>query len=506
VLNEKIAGYTLLEKISENGPISVYKAEHQLLKRLTLLKVYRGADKKLIERFKEEARTVADINSENIVAIYDFGHFGNDIFFISMEYVDGGNLRDLLENKPEVTDLLTLFAHLAFALSILHQKEYVHRDLKPENILVTLDGEIKITDFGISFSEALDRVTPQGALLGTPLYMSPEQINNEKVTTQSDLFALGIIYHELCSGIHPFRAETYGEIFSNILSVQPAKLSQINSKIPLWFSDLVDKLLQKSPSKRAKSVAEVLQIFNENLSISFPEKSANIDKSFKWRFYTIPASLILILLIFYGLDNNDLNNKALVDSTLFQQKVDSISAGLQSPFNSRGTDNSLKDISDNQNALQEIKVKNIPVSQTTGFFINTFPWCRVYLDYKLLDTTPFKDTLEVRPGKYILSLQNPSYPSWIDTIIIEKGKTNLFSYNLDSLYYIIDLTVYPWGKVYIDDNFIGITPLNKTIFVSRKNKTLRIENEYYQTYQDTLTWHNGIISKNIILNELNVQN
>jgi eukaryotic-like serine/threonine-protein kinase len=504
-MSKKIANYNIIETISENGPVSVYQAVHTVLNRKTLLKVHHSDDKELIKRFEREARIVAELNHPSIVAIYDYGRASDKDFYISMEFIAGGNLNDYLEqNALSLDEKINLCYNIARCIAVIHKHGYIHRDLKPQNLLVDTDGSVKLTDFGISFHESLKRTTPDGRLLGTPLFMSPEQINNLPVTKLSDLYSLGVIFYQVLSSQNPFDAPNFGEIFSKILTYKPQSLNTLNSTIPDWFSELTDKLLSKEVQNRPVKIEEVLIVLNEGLNIQEKDDlEISVKKTKPNLFYfLIPAALLLIFMAYFIQKDEPSSPQSFPPDTV----ITTISEKGSSTVLGKDLieDKTEIDSQKNHSSLPKKRLDReiIDPRKETKFFVNTYPWCRIYLDYKLIDTTPLKDSIVIKPGKYLLSLQNSAYPSWNDSIEITENRTNIFNYNLDSIFYKLELTVQPWGKVFIDGNYYGTTPLDKPIVLSKKNKTILIENQYYKSYTDTLFWTGKpLISKNIILDE-----
>ncbi|MEJ2636154.1 MAG: serine/threonine-protein kinase [Calditrichia bacterium] len=267
-----IGSYKILETLYDKGAVQACLAVHQKLGRKTFLKIYSGLDAGLIRRFEREARIVADLDHESIVSIYDFGE-DQGRYYIAMEFVDGWNLAQYLQSHELMDEeILDIAYQIAASVAVLHRKGYIHRDLKPENVLIGRNKKIKITDFGTSFQASQVRMTQNGDLNGTPLYMSPEQINNLQITASSDVFTLGIIFYQLATGIHPFYAEQYGEIFARILTLEPLPINSIRDTIPEWFSDLVSMLLQKDASKRPKNAQEVAaEMKSRNIISDIPQ-------------------------------------------------------------------------------------------------------------------------------------------------------------------------------------------------------------------------------------------
>ncbi|RMH66221.1 MAG: serine/threonine protein kinase [Calditrichaeota bacterium] len=495
-----IGRYRIDQTLAENGPVTVYLAFHDILQRPTLLKVYKGADRHLIHRFEEEARIVAELESDFIAGIYDFGSAGDDLFYFAMEYVPGGNLRQYISARPlNTTDKLSLARGILNAVAFIHNKGYIHRDLKPENILVDENGHIKLTDFGISLHEAIKSHTPDQTLVGTPLYMAPEQVNNLPVTRQTDIFALGTIFYELFSGSHPFNAPAYGEIFARIITHAPPPLSEINPDIPAWFSDMVQHMMEKEPDRRPVKVDTLLNKMESSDSASVQTKQMDappVEEPLKG---IGPVAGLLILIIpvllyfFINMPKERLEQPAphtLKDTTLIH---DSLAAdSLNTPVEQT----SEKETSRVKMVVHPVKADSTPAK----VWIEVTPWARLYVDYEWIDTTPLSDTLQLKPGRHVISLQNPRYATWRDTILLKPAQKLLLRYPLDSLCYTLRLQVIPWGKVFVDGQYLGDTPLEKPILLTRRNKRLTIKNKFYKSFTESLDWDGSpVVEKKIIL-------
>ncbi len=515
---EKIARYRIEEIISENGPVSVYRARHENLDRDTLLKVYQGGDTQLIKRFEQEARIVADFKDDKIVSVYDFGRWKNR-FFIAMEFIDGWNLGSYLdERRLSIDDTIGLCFKILDAVRVIHSKGYMHRDLKPDNILVDRRHNIKITDFGISLQKSMARSTSEGALVGTPLYMSPEQINNLDLTPASDIFSLGIIFYEMITGTNPFEASRYGEIFANILSRTPEPLTAYKPEIPGWFSDLIDKMLLKDPEDRPQNAGEALRFYPykpiENVVKQTNENHSGISRwpSIKWMTILIVVLIGGSLVIrfqqnittwfgFGGTGTDSLNYIVRTDSV--RTDTADPDTGLHRPDTTGNTGDPADIVRDTTVDAQDSKPEP-DTSLPTTFHIETFPWCKIYLDYEYLDTTPMDSIITIEPGRYLLSLRNPSYvPAWSDSIEIKPHRKNMFAINLDSLYYRLNLFIHPYGEIYINDRFLGEAPLKEPLLLSRQDHVLSVKNKYFKTFKDTLRWNGEReVSKRIVLKEI----
>ncbi len=499
--------YQIEEEISRNGPITVFRAHHEILKRATLLKVYDGADPELIARFEEEARIVAELESDYVARIYDFGFADKHLFFIAAEYVEGGNLSQYIHrHQPDTTQRIRLCRQIVQAVGYIHDKGYIHRDLKPENILVTQDGRIKITDFGISLHEAIKKHTPEQKLTGTPLYMAPEQVNNLPVTRQTDIFSLGTVFYTLFAP-HPFDATTYGEIFAKIISHSPPPLSQAGTDIPEWFSSLVSDMMQKKPERRPRDLQTVAALFRQHTGeeIVAPPSAGHEEKEGERKgIHPLAGLLILIVpLLLYimfnmireRLENEPAGNRSIADSS--QTIVRDSLTIPDIPAGKKGNPAIIR--VENEKDRQPLPPPSAE-SAEARLWINTYPWARVYVDYDFIDITPLKDTLRLKPGWHTVQLQNPGYATWKDSLYLKAGEFKEVGYHLDSLCYTMRLQVQPWGKVYIDNIYIGDTPLEKPLLLTKANKTLTITNKFYKTYTEILNWNGApIVERRIVL-------
>ncbi len=203
--------------------------------------------------FFNEAHTAGRLTHPNIISIFDAG-VDNEVCYIVMEYVKGGEtLRKYCtpENSLPIEKVVEIIFKCAKALDYAHRQSVVHRDIKPSNILVTEDLDVKIGDFSIAHINKPDSTETQPVgVMGSPRYMSPEQLKEEFVTGQSDLFSLGIVMYELLTGKHPFASDNFSRLVNRILNEEPAPLRDVRQDIPEPLQAIVDKALQKDPAKR----------------------------------------------------------------------------------------------------------------------------------------------------------------------------------------------------------------------------------------------------------------
>ncbi|MGE5409637.1 MAG: serine/threonine-protein kinase, partial [Clostridiales bacterium] len=216
-------------------------------------------DKNISERFKREARILAQLDHPNIIKVLDFGTFGK-YFYISFEYFTGSNLREAVRSKSiGLQEKKSILRQIFQGLEAAHRQQIIHRDLKPENILINDCCEIKIADFGLAQSAEDNMVTNKYGIVGTPGYMSPEQIRGETLSVQSDLFSSGIIAYELFTGENPFLGKDINETINNILRFRESFLEEKLSRLPDdEIKEIIKLLLVKNKTQRAKTAQDIL--------------------------------------------------------------------------------------------------------------------------------------------------------------------------------------------------------------------------------------------------------
>ena len=263
--------YRVLEKIGAGAMGEVFRARDERLGRDVALKLIRPASSTNpdhLKRFELEARAAAALNHPNILAIYDVGFEGSVPYIVS-ELLEGKNLRQrLLAGPLPLREAADYALQIAQGLTAAHERLIVHRDLKPENLFLTIDGRVKILDFGVAklqtpandnrSIESMTTVTKHGAVIGTVAYMSPEQLRGKPVDHRSDIFSFGAILYEMMSGCRAFRGETEVDTMTAVLREEPAGANLEEAAIPPGYQDIVKHCLEKDPENRFQSAKDLV--------------------------------------------------------------------------------------------------------------------------------------------------------------------------------------------------------------------------------------------------------
>jgi serine/threonine-protein kinase len=264
---QSLGDFRILRHLGEGGMGQVYLAEQKSLGRKVALKVLRAdlaANKTALARFDAEAKAVAQATHANIVQVYAVGE-SDGLHFMALEYVEGRNLRQYLEKKgpPELMLAITIMRQVAAALQRAGELGIIHRDIKPENILLTRKGEVKVADFGLSRIYGDDRqplnLTQSGVTMGTPLYMSPEQVEGKPVDPRTDIYSFGVTCYHLLAGNPPFRGTAPFEVAVQHVQNEPEPLASIRPDLPPELCQLVHRMLAKKPEDRIQTGREIVR-------------------------------------------------------------------------------------------------------------------------------------------------------------------------------------------------------------------------------------------------------
>src|SRR6266436_5513800 len=264
--------YEILALLGQGGMGAVYKARDTELGRLVALKLIRAdlaSNPGILLRFKQELILAREVTHRNVIRIFDLGQ-AKGFKFITMEFVEGRDLRAVLRERGKLPpdETVRIIAQVCRALESAHAAGVVHRDLKPQNIMLDAKDRVYVMDFGIAHSLETPGMTQTGVLMGTPEYMSPEQAKGIKVDARSDLFALGIIFYEMLTGISPYKADTALATLLKRTQERPPPLAEVDPAIPKAISDVVMKCLEIDRDQRYSTAREILEDLGHEMPTS----------------------------------------------------------------------------------------------------------------------------------------------------------------------------------------------------------------------------------------------
>lgn len=285
LIGQEISGCVVLEKISQGGMGTVFKAKHKALNRIVCVKILSpnlAKDKKAVGLFLTEARAVAELDHQNIVQVYNVGK-EKGLYFIVMSFIDGEPLSHIVRKRPNlpIGFVVDTFMGVLKGLQAAHQKGIVHRDIKPSNILITKDLQAKIVDFGIAKKVDQDKgFTKTTELAGTAYFLSPEQAAGKEIDIRADLYCLGASLFYVLTGQYPFTGKNSMEIIQKHINSPVPDMNKYRKGIPGWIVQAVQKLMEKNPDNRFQSAADALAFFQKGRADELinTAKDINIDE------------------------------------------------------------------------------------------------------------------------------------------------------------------------------------------------------------------------------------
>jgi serine/threonine-protein kinase len=422
----RIGNCRLLEEIGKGGMAVVYRAVQESLDRPVAIKELKqeySQDEIITERFQREARSIASFQHENIVHVYDYV-VEDDRRYIVMEYVEGTNLFDLLSQVDRMaSDVAAIVAlQLARALEYAHFRGVVHRDIKPSNVVISNLGEVKLMDFGIARAEALGDMTRPGVALGTPSYMSPEQIMGERVDWRSDLFSFGIVLYQMLTGRKPFRERGERTVMQVILKDDHVPPRALFPDIPRVLAKVVARCLRKQPQERWESTEALRATLERYVSRRVRINQCGRVVAFLHHRGLLTEAEALTVLTQEVLSQPVLARLDLEGPSVWRGRIAPIAlaAALGLGVISTGA------------ALSEwwpgVSAAGFGRAQAQGYLrINVWPWARVFVDGVYIDTSPFMRAIPLTPGLHRVELRNEYYEDERREVEIRPERTLTFN-------------------------------------------------------------------------------
>ncbi|BBO67175.1 hypothetical protein DSCA_11050 [Desulfosarcina alkanivorans] len=390
----KYGRYEIVKELGRGTMGVVYQAHDPQIDRMVALKVLRSdrvVSQDFVLRFLREAKAIGRISHPNIVTVYDVGQ-DHDTIYIAMEYLEGRPLNAVIKGKTlPVDEAVALCVQVAEALGYAHGRGITHRDIKPSNIILTPDNRIKLTDFGIARIEDPDAAqqTQAGDILGTPVYMAPEQVMGQKADGRTDLYALGVIAYEMVVGKRPFGGGNIAAIFRSITHEPPEDPMKNGNFGNRALADLILKSLSKDPAGRFQTGDAMAAALNRCLDAAshpFAETAAPQEKAGSSKRIG-PALVLLGLFLAAG----------IVGYSLFLKPADD--SGIADPA-------------------------AVPVASSILDVTSSPDGAQVFIDSTFKGTTPVD--IPLAPGSYEVRLNLPDYYEWEARIQIgEEGPTPL---------------------------------------------------------------------------------
>jgi serine/threonine-protein kinase len=465
---EKLGRYEITAELGQGAMGVVYQAADPLLDRTVAIKTInldlsRDELEDFERRFYREAKSAGRLNHPNIVTIYDVGKADN-VAYMAMEFLQGEELRDVLDASgplpiDKIADIATQVAEgLAFA----HEHGVVHRDIKPTNIMILRNGLAKITDFGIALMPSASR-TMVGMVLGSPKYMSPEQVVGQEVDGRSDIFSLGVVLYEMLAGVPPFTGENISAIMYRILNEMPLAPKTINPDIPEAFNYIVAKALAKHPGDRYQTAREMAHDLRNYKALEVPDsiypsgpagKLRTLERRARPRpieeetavLSSGSASPTLIDMLETCEEDDRPQNVAaaspalpqpskkriaimavaaaagifLAASLLLRNKGDTPAPEAGKPAVAAGSPTSAAKTASAEPAA---KIASLPPVTEASLVFAITPWGEIFVDGKSHGVSPPLKDLKIPAGKHTIEVRNASFAPYSETLDIKPATT-----------------------------------------------------------------------------------
>ncbi|MFN8531204.1 MAG: serine/threonine-protein kinase [Anaerolineae bacterium] len=268
LVGQKLGKYQITQLVGHGGMATVYKGYQEDVDRYVAVKVlppHPGQTAAFVDRFRQEARTIAKLQHPHILPLYDYGN-QDDILYLVMPFIDGGSLHDRIRRGSlPFNEIERLVSQIASALDYAHRQGIIHRDIKPDNILMNKDGFALLSDFGIAKLAETSGMTTTGGLVGTPAYIAPEQAQNNTIDGRADIYSFGIVVYEMLTGKQPFASDTPVNIILKQITMPPPLVSEFVPSIPSGINNVIARVLAKNPNDRYQTAGAFADDFKKAL-------------------------------------------------------------------------------------------------------------------------------------------------------------------------------------------------------------------------------------------------
>ena len=422
---ERIGNCKIVEEVGAGGMAVVYKAVQDPLGRTVAIKALKSSiasEPQFAERFEREARFMAAFAQENILNVHDFIKFGGTMFIV-MEYVEGIDLYDLLDETevvaPEAAAIIAL--QVARALNHAHFKGIIHRDIKPANIMLSRQGDIKLMDFGIAHADTLSDLTETGTGLGTPSYMSPEQILGEKLDARSDIWSLGVVFYQMLTGRKPFVEDAERSVLQKIRLERYAAARKINPKVPRALERILSRCMAKLPADRFPSMQALIHEVEEFLAarvvVNYNAFMVNYLKDLGVISEDEASEILTTGAVRSGAQRLMREDRTALRSIGFLHAVVLailLFGGLMIQLTTPAA-----------SAVDQRRLgEGVVAPEDLGHLeVLVDPWAEVHVDGVHLETTPFAAPIPLPPGTHYVELVHPVFDRISREVKVAKGKT-----------------------------------------------------------------------------------
>lgn len=429
---KRLGNCRIEEEIGIGGMALVYRAIQEPLERPVAIKMLKpsiAVDSQFAERFEREARFMANLQHENILNVHDFVSDSGRMYMV-MEYVRGIDLYDLLEKQPVLPpDIAAIIAlKVGRALDYAHFRGIIHRDIKPANIMISEKGEVKLMDFGIARDDTLRDLTETGTGLGTPSYMSPEQILGDRLDFRSDLFSAGIVLYQMLTGRKPFLEDDAKTVMQKIRLDRYTSPRKIITDTPRALERVLGRCMEKLPANRYPTTQAFIDDLSEYLHTRVPNNHSAHLVGFLNQVGEVSDSRAKEILAAGGPKTirRDMGDRSLVRQTILTQGfllALAVAGGVMIQTTTGKYSAQASDFASGAEGFSYEKSGTLSVVAE--------PWADVFLDGEKIGTTPMGHPIHVSAGTHFLRFSNPFFQAADREVSIEPGENTLVQVTLE---------------------------------------------------------------------------